>query len=105
MLFGIGMVALPAGLIASGFSEALAEQDQRHGTVGLGWRVRHRFGPETIDVPVGSAQDARALVQAWEDAQVNPGGPGRLHRDGVSSVNLNVAFQVAIVAPGELHPT
>jgi voltage-gated potassium channel len=98
MLLGIGMVALPAGLIASGFSEALAQQQVAPQLEH--WRVRYRFGPETLDVPVADETEAQTHVQAWTQAQQTP-MPGRIFVQDQQHFNLNAAFAVLPLAPGE----
>lgn len=94
MLLGVGLVALPAGIIASGFSEAM----NRHRAALDPARFTHRVAyllPTPVLITVASAEEAQAHLDAWAQGQT------QVHREGGLCSNLALAPQVRHLPPGE----
>lgn len=102
MLLSLGMVALPAGIIASGFHDALRQHNARYHPAPDTWRVAYRLPDRVVIVPVASEHEAHAQADAWKHSQLTPGSPGRLHDLNAATINLNAAWSVQVQRPG-LH--
>lgn len=100
MLLSLGMVALPAGIIASGFADALRQHSAHHHPAPDTWRVSYLLSDRCLTVTVASEHEAHAHAEAWTHSQVTPGSPGRLHAGPWGTVNLNAAWAVDVHPPG-----
>ncbi|WP_234009249.1 ion transporter [Deinococcus sp. NW-56] len=79
MLGGVGMVALPAGIVAAGFSEATAQQRQLHEAAlrraalvrqGVAAHVRFVFaGGQSLDLPYPDCAAAEQALAEWQRAK------------------------------------
>lgn len=106
MLGGVGMVALPAGIVATGFSEATAQQRQRHEAAlrraalvrqGVGAHVRFVFaGGQSLDLPYPDHAAARQALVEWQRAK--EGRQAMLHMTPEHVTDLTQAWRAEIDA-------
>jgi len=104
MLFGVGMVALPAGIVASGFAEATSRQHDLQGRArrrarlreeGMLALVRYSFPGEQLELPCRGMDEAREALGRWRDAA--PGSRTLLHAEGDHVTDLAQAWRAEIV--------
>lgn len=94
MLLGVGLVALPAGIIASGFTEAMTRHRAQLDPARFTHRVAYLF-PTPVLLTVSNSDEAQAHLDAWTRGETH------LHRDGNLLSDLTRAPQVRYLPPGE----
>lgn len=97
MVFSLGMVALPSGIIAGGFLDAL-QSPEKYAPPSGQWRVRYSFADGHHTRDCGTEGAARAAVDAWAAAREHRTCLMQPEGDGV--IDLAAAHRAEALPPG-----